>query len=29
VRLARIALLEALRDRGSYREFNTTPAVAA
>ena len=25
----RIALLEALRDRGSYRELNTTPAVAA
>ncbi len=25
----RIALLEELRDRGSYRELNTTPAVAA
>ena len=25
----RIALPEALRDRGSYRELNTTPAVAA
>jgi hypothetical protein len=25
----RIALLEALRDRGSYRELNTTPAVVA
>ena len=25
----RIALPEALRDRGGYRELNTTPAVAA
>jgi hypothetical protein len=25
----RIALLEALDDRGSYRDLNTTPAVAA
>src|SRR5215213_2087435 len=25
----RIALPEALRDRGSYRQLNTTPAVAA
>jgi len=25
----RIALLEAPRDRGSYRELNTTPAVVA
>ena len=25
----RIALPEALRDRGAYRELNTTPAVAA
>jgi hypothetical protein len=25
----RIALPDALRDRGGYRELNTTPAVAA